>query len=94
MARYVHDGLSELIRPCCLTFTQFLQLNEHKKALDILIDELEDYKAAELYCLYAGRTVSSISKKDKKYLEDKSLIETRKKLFLLLLELYLQMKDR
>ncbi|CAG8557965.1 2611_t:CDS:10 [Paraglomus brasilianum] len=70
------------------------KLNEHEKALYILIDELEDYKAAELYCLYAGRTVSSVSKKDKKYLEDKSLTDTRKKLFLLLLEVYLKMKDR
>jgi len=71
-------------------------LNEHEKALHILIDDLKDYRGAEIYCFYAGRMIGIISEKqhsDKKLMEDKNLIATRRTLFLMLLKVYLQMQN-
>lgn len=71
-------------------------MNEHEKALCILINDLKDFRGAEVYCLYAGRMVSKLSSKkqaDKKIVEDKNLDATRRTLFLMLLKVYLQIQN-
>ncbi|CAG8627682.1 4012_t:CDS:2, partial [Funneliformis caledonium] len=65
------------------------KLDDHEKALHILVDDLRDYRGAEFYCLYAGRMIGIISAKkqsDNKSIEDKDLISTRRTLFLMLLK--------
>ncbi|CAG8462104.1 4245_t:CDS:10 [Rhizophagus irregularis] len=72
------------------------KLNEHEKALCILINDLKDFRGAEVYCLYAGRMVCKLSSKkqaDKKIVEDKNLVATRRTLFLMLLKVYLQIQN-
>ncbi|CAI2171240.1 19809_t:CDS:10 [Funneliformis geosporum] len=72
------------------------KLNNHEKALHILVDDLKDFRGAEFYCLYAGRMIGIISSKkqsDNKPVEDKDLISTRRTLFLMLLKVYLQMQN-
>ncbi|GBB97017.1 hypothetical protein RclHR1_00290015 [Rhizophagus clarus] len=72
------------------------KLNEHEKALCILINDLKDFRGAEFYCFYAGRMVSKSSSKkqvDNKVIEDKNLVATRRTLFLMLLKVYLQIQD-
>ncbi|CAG8439841.1 14430_t:CDS:10 [Funneliformis mosseae] len=69
------------------------KLDDHEKALHILVDDLRDYRGAEFYCLYAGRMIGIISAKkqsDNKSIEDKDLISTRRTLFSMLLKVYLQ----
>lgn len=71
-------------------------MNEHEKALCILINDLKDFRGAEVYCLYAGRMVCKLSSKkqaDKKIVEDKNLVATRRTLFLMLLKVYLQIQN-
>jgi hypothetical protein len=35
----------------CLHFSLFSQIEEHEKALDILVHNLKDFKGAEMYCI-------------------------------------------
>ncbi|RIA94527.1 vacuolar sorting protein 39 domain 2-domain-containing protein [Glomus cerebriforme] len=74
------------------------KLNEHEKALRILINDLKDFRGAEVYCFYAGRMIGKSSSKkqsDKKLIEDndKNLIATRRTLFLMLLKVYLEIQN-
>ncbi|CAG8455984.1 9617_t:CDS:10, partial [Acaulospora morrowiae] len=76
------------------------KLGEHEIALQILINDLKDYRGAEIYCLHAGRVIGIVNKSapkkhfDKKISEEKSLFSTRRALFLNLLKVYLEMENR
>ncbi|CAG8578176.1 17554_t:CDS:10, partial [Acaulospora colombiana] len=78
----------------------FGKLGQHETALRILINDLKDYRGAEIYCLHAGRMIGMINKStskkyiDKKISEEKSQFATRRDLFLTLLKVYLEMENR
>ncbi|CAG8470925.1 27943_t:CDS:10 [Dentiscutata erythropus] len=70
------------------------KLGQHENALHVLIHDLKDYRGAEIYCLNAGRIIGIARKTSKKHVEkkiadEKTLISSRKDLFLTLLKVYL-----
>ncbi|CAG8645375.1 7558_t:CDS:2, partial [Diversispora eburnea] len=73
-------------------------LEQHEIALKVLINDLKDYRGAEIFCLQAGRVIGirkgAPKKRASKKIDEKSLITKRRTLFLTLLKVYLEMDNR